>query len=167
MTQNTLANIRNFILLTIAQALIFSQIHLFGYATAYVYLIFILKLPRHTSKNALLMWGFSAGLIVDIFCNTPGINASAATAMSLARNTFLSMFTHNGLPDDFVPGAKSIKWGGYMVYSLLNLLTFYIIIFLLEVFTTGYAIPLLISISSSTLLTMLFVIVTECFSHRK
>ena len=81
MTRNTLINIRNFTLVVLAQVLVFSRIHLFGYATACIYLIFILKLPRHTSTNALLLWGFAAGIVVDMFCNTPGINAAAATAM--------------------------------------------------------------------------------------
>lgn len=167
MTRTTLVNIGKFILLALAQVLIFSQIHLFGYATACIYLIFILKLPRHTSVNALMLWSFMFGIIVDMFCNTPGINAAAATAMGFARNTFLAAFTHKGMPDDFVPGAKSIKWGGYLVYSLMCIVLFYCVLFLLELFTIGHIVSLLISTASSTLLTMLFVIVTECFSFRK
>lgn len=167
MTRTTLVNIGKFILLALAQVLIFSQIHLFGYATACIYIIFILKLPRHTSVNALMLWSFMFGIIVDIFCNTPGINAAAATAMGFARNTFLAAFTHKGMPDDFVPGAKSIKWGGYLVYSLMSIVLFYCVLFLLELFAIGHIVSLLISTASSTLLTMLFVIVTECFSFRK
>lgn len=167
MTRTTLVNIGKFILLALAQVLIFSQIHLFGYATACIYIIFILKLPRHSSVNAIMLWSFMFGIIVDIFCNTPGINAAAATAMGFARNTFLAAFTHKGMPDDFVPGAKSIKWGGYLVYSLMCIVLFYCVLFLLELFAIGHIVSLLISTASSTLLTMLFVIVTECFSFRK
>lgn len=167
MTSSTLINIRNFILLTFVQVLIFSHIHLFGYATAYIYLIFLLKLPRHTSRNSLLMWGFLFGLAVDMFSNTPGINAASATAMGFARNTLLSTFTHKGMPDDFIPGVKSLKWGSYLIYSLMCIVLFYTILFILELFTISSFVPLLISIASSTLLTMLFVVVTECFSFRK
>lgn len=167
MTSNTLTRIRNFALLALVQVLIFSQIHLFGYATACVYLIFILKLPRHTSPNELLIWSFLFGLIVDIFCNTPGINAAAATAMGFARNMILAIFTHKGLPDDFVPGVRSIKWGGYAVYSTACLAIFYSVLFLLELFTAGSVAALFISVTSSTLLTMLFAIVIEFFSYRK
>ena len=167
MTRSTFINIRNFVLIALAQVLIFSRIHLFGYATACIYLIFILKLPRHTSVNALLLWGFLFGITIDIFCDTPGINAAAATAMSFARNFILATFTHKGLPDDFIPGAKSIKWGSYMVYSIMCILLFYTILFMLELFTVNRISHLRIGISSSTLLTMFFVIVTECFSFRK
>lgn len=167
MTRSTLIHIRNFVLVILAQVLVFKHIHLFGYATACIYLIFILKLPRHTSKNALLIWGFLAGVIVDMFTNTPGINAAAATAMGVVRNTFMATFTHKGLPEDFIPGVKSLKWGGYIVYSLMCILLFYSILFLLELFTMGHIISLIISIASSTLLTMLFVVVTECFSFKR
>lgn len=167
MTSNTLTRIRNFALLALVQVLIFSQIHLFGYATACVYLIFILKLPRHTSPNELLIWSFLFGLTVDIFGNTPGINAAAATTMGFVRNMILAIFTHKGLPNDFVPGARSIKWGGYIVYSSVCIAIFYSVLFLLELFTTGSIAALFISVTSSTLLTMLFAIVIEFFSYRK
>ena len=167
MTRNTLINIGKFLILVLVQVLIFSRIHLFGYATACIYPIFILKLPRHTSVNALLVWSFLFGITVDMFCDTPGINAAAATAMGFARNTFLAAFTHKGLPDDFIPGAQSIKWGSYLVYSLMCIVLFFSVLFLLELFTIDQMAPLLISTASSTLLTMLFVIVAECFSFRK
>ena len=54
MTSDTLIRTRNFILVLLVQIFIFGQIHLFGYATAYIPLLFILKLPRYTSHNALL-----------------------------------------------------------------------------------------------------------------
>ena len=167
MTNNTLTRARNFVLIALVQALIFSQIHLFGYATACVYLIFILKLPRHTSRNELLVWSFLFGLTIDIFCNTPGINAAAATAMGFLRNTILTIFTHKGMPDDFIPGARSLKWGGYIVYSLACTGIFYTILFMLELFTISHASALFLSVISSTLLTMLFVAVIECFSRTK
>jgi hypothetical protein len=87
--------------------------------------------------------------------------------MGVARNTFMATFTHKGLPEDFIPGVKSLKWGGYIVYSLMCILLFYSILFLLELFTMGHIISLIISIASSTLLTMLFVVVTECFSFKR
>ncbi len=167
MTKSTLKRIRDFVLLTLAQALIFSRIHLFGYATACIYLIFILKLPRHTKTAELLVWGFLFGIAVDMFGNTPGMHSAAATAMCFVRNPILAAFTHKGVPDDFIPGAKSIKWGGYAVYSSLCIALFYAILFILEMFTFSYPLTLLAGIASSTLLTMLFVFVIELFSRNK
>lgn len=165
MTSTYLIRIRNFILVAIIQVLIFSQIHLFGYATACVYLLFILKMPRLTSRNELLVWAFLLGLTVDIFSNTPGLNAAAATAMAFARNMVLSSFLQKVTSDNFVPSVRTLNWGGYICYTLICILLFYFLLFLLEMFTVGYPLQLIISISSSTLLTMLFVLVIEFFTR--
>ncbi len=167
MTKNTLIRFRNFVLLVLVQVLIFSRIHLFGYATACIYIIFIIKLPRHTTRNELLIWSFLFGLCVDMFCNTPGINAAAATLLGFVRNPLLSAFAHKGIPDDFVPGARSLKWSRYIVYSVLCTSIFFTALFILEAFTVANPLMLLISVVSSTLLTMLFTIVTEFFSSRQ
>jgi len=167
MTGKTIAHIRNFVLLALAQVIIFSQIHLFGYATACIFLIFLLKLPRHTTQNETMIWGFLFGIVTDIACNTPGIHSAAATAMAFIRKYILAAFTHKGLPDDFIPGVKSLKWGGYIVYAVLCIAIFYATLFPLELFAIRHFATLLISTISSIALTMLFVVVTEFFSPNK
>ncbi len=167
MTSNNLIRIRNFVILAFIQVLIFSQIHLFGYATAHIYLIFLLKLPRFTSRNEQMLWAFLFGLVVDIFGNTPGINACAATAMAFARGYILESFTQKGVADNFVPGIHTINVAGYIMYATLCLLLFYSVLFLLELFTIHYPLTLLASIAASTLLTLLFTLVIECFTRKK
>lgn len=167
MTSKTIARAGYFVLLSLAQVIIFSQIHLFGYATACIFVIYLIKMPRHTTRNEMMTWAFLFGLVTDIFCNTPGIHAAAATAMAFARNYILATFTHKGLPDDFTPGAKSLKWGSYIIYSLVCTSIFYAVLFILELFAARYFTTLLIGTASSTLLTMLFLVVTECFTPKK
>ena len=167
MTGKTIIRTRNFVLLALAQIIIFSQIHLFGYATACIFTIFLLKLPRHTTKNELMIWGFLFGIVTDMFCNTPGIHAAAATAMAFARNYILAAFTHKGLPDDITPGVNSLKWGSYLIYATLCITIFYAVLFPLELFAVRHLTTLLISTTGSIALTMLFVVVTEFFSPNK
>lgn len=158
---------RNFVLLSLVQVLIFSQIHVFGYATAAIYIIYLLKLPRHTSKNELMVWGFLFGMVTDIFCNTPGIHSAAATAMAFFRNDILVALTHKGASDDFTPGVKSIKWSVFMIYAVICISIFYTLLFALELFSIKYFSSLILSTLGSTLLTMLFVAVTEFFTPKK
>ena len=166
MTRVYFIRLRNFLLTTLAQVLIFSQIHLFGYATAYIYSIFLLKLPRHTTRNELMLWAFIMGLIVDIFANTPGVNSAAATLMAFARGYILESFVQKGTPDDFVPSAATMSWSKYIVYSITSLLFFCTILFLLELFTISYPVTLLMGVGGSTLLTLLFIIATEFFNRK-
>ena len=159
-----LYHLKNFAILAAIQVLLFNHIHLFGYATAYVYLLFILKMPRFATRNKQMMWAFALGLIVDMFGNTPGINAAAATALAFMRNYILAMFVPNGITEDFVPGTKVLRWGAYISYATICITLFCIVLFLLELFTLSRPLHLTISVASSTLLTLLFVTVIESFN---
>ena len=55
MTSKTIAHAINFVLLALAQVIIFSQIHLFGYATACIFIIFLLKLSARNVMKAVLL----------------------------------------------------------------------------------------------------------------
>ena len=167
MTRKVFKRMRNFVLLSLVQVLIFSQIHVFGYATAAIYTIYLIKLPRHTTKNELIIWGFLFGLVTDMFCNTPGIHSAAATAMAFSRKYVLATFTHKGLPDDIIPGVRTLKWGGYTVYATLCISIFFGVMFLLELFTVRHLSTLLISTAASVALTMVFTVVAEFFSPNK
>lgn len=167
MTSKTIARAGYFVLLSLVQVIIFSQIHLFGYATACIFLIFLLKLPRHTTCNETMIWAFLFGIVTDIFCNTPGIHSAAATAMAFSRKYILATFTHKGLPDDIVPGVRTLKWGGYIVYATICISIFFAVMFLLELFTVRHLSTLLISTAASVALTMVFTVVAEFFSPNK
>lgn len=166
MTRGYLIKIRNITLLALVQVFIFSRIHLFGYATAYIYLIYLLKMPRYTSRNELLLWGFILGIIVDMFGNTPGINAAAATLLAFARNPILECFIQEGTADDITPGVRSMQWGSYLGYSSVCTIIFYTALYLLELFTISYPQTLLTGIVSSYLFVLLFIIITEKFTRK-
>lgn len=167
MKSSTLTRIRNFVILALIQVLIFSHIHLFGYATAYIYLIFLLKLPRLALRSELLVWAFCFGLVVDMFSDTPGINTCAATAMAFIRNYILVAFTQKGNTDDFTPSVQTIGWSGYTAYVSICLSVFYMILYFLELFTINYPVTLLIGVVGSTLLTLFLTMVAECFASKK
>lgn len=166
MTRNYLIRIRNFVLLLMLQMFIFGQIHLFGYATAYISILFILKLPRYTSKNEILIWAFLMGIATDIFANTPGVHAAATTLAALLRNNILEQFIQKGTADDIIPGAGTIGWSRYISYMLLCTTLFYVTLYMIELFTISYPLTLLISVGGSTLLTILFLIVAESFTRK-
>ena len=57
--RNFLNRLKYFIILAALQTQLFGHIHLFGYATVYIYLLFILKMPRFATRNEQMMWAFS------------------------------------------------------------------------------------------------------------
>ena len=79
MAIDALRRLISFIVLCLAQALVFNHIHLLGHATILLYVYFIVMFPRNYPHWSILLWSFALGLCVDIFSNTPGLAAASLT----------------------------------------------------------------------------------------
>lgn len=145
------------------QALILNNVHIMGYATPFLYVYFILKLNADTSRHALLLWGFSLGLAVDIFSNTPGINAAATTLLALTRPAILNLFAPRDSAENFEPGSKSMGIALFMRYIITGLFIHQTALLTLESFSFSHPQILLLKIISSILLTSLCVWAVERF----
>lgn len=71
-----------FIGLVLLQVLILNNVHIAGYATPFLYIYFILKFNSGTSRNELMLWAFFFGLTIDVFSDTPGMNAAATVLLA-------------------------------------------------------------------------------------
>ena len=78
------------VLLVLLQVLMLNRINLFGYVTPILYIMMILKLDSGMSRGSILLWGFFIGLSVDIFSNTLGMHAAAATLLADRKSTRLN-----------------------------------------------------------------------------
>ena len=97
-----------FLALVLVQVLVFNHIHVAGYATPFIYIYFLLMLNLDTKRNTLLLAGFLLGLVIDMFANTPGMNAAATTLLAFLRPWLLSLFVPRDNTDDRRPGVRSM-----------------------------------------------------------
>jgi len=142
-------------LLVLLQALILNNMHFMGYATPFLYIYLLLKFDANMSRYALLLWGFSMGLAVDILSNTPGINAAATTLLALLRPTLLQLFAPRDSANDFTPGAKSMGMIPFMYYTSINVVIHLTCLMLLLIFSLAQPTELLLKILSSSLITII------------
>lgn len=154
-----------FLLLVIIQALILNNVSFFGYATPFLYVYLLLKFDANISRYSLLLWGFFLGLAVDIFSNTPGVNAAATTLLALARPSLLQLFAPRDSSDDLEPGIRSMGTGSFMRYTTLSLLLHHTALVLLVTFSLAEPQILLLKIVLSTLLTSLCIWAIEGFKR--
>ena len=56
-----------------------------------------------------MLWAFFFGLTIDIFADTPGMNAAATVFLAFVRPTFLRLFTPRDTLDSIIP--SSGRWG--------------------------------------------------------
>src|SRR5690625_9365 len=99
---NIVTQVFRFIILLAIQTLIMNNIHLFGYSSPFIYIIFLIGFPLNTNKNLLIVLGFLLGLSMDIYSNTGGVHAGACVLIAYLRPFLLKFsfgisFEHNNI----------------------------------------------------------------------
>lgn len=153
--------------LCLLQVLVFNHVHIFGYATPMPYVYFLLILPTDTPRWLYVVTGFTLGLIIDLFTNTPGMAAGTLCFVGLLVPLFLKLFSAKDIDDEaFDPSHRTMEWGGFLKYTFAIVLIFCSLFFTLEAFTFFNWEVLLINIGGSTLLTTFFIIAIELIRKR-
>jgi rod shape-determining protein MreD len=156
-----------FLGLAMLQVLVLNQMHIWGYATPFLYIYFILKLDTRTSRNALMLWAFALGLVIDIFGNTPGMNAASVILLAFSRTSILRLVTLRDIDEGFRPSVRSMGVSSFMRYVFLSCSLFCTVLFLIDTFSF-YDFPvLLLKILSSIISTMLCVFCVEMLGGEK
>ena len=149
-----------FWLLVFIQVLVLNHVHLMGYAMPFLYVYLILTLNVNVSRN-ILLWGFFLGLAVDIFSNTPGMNAAATTFLAFMRPSLLTLFTPRDCAEDMEPGIKSMGFWLFFRYVLVGVALHHTVLLTIESFSFFDLGFLSLEILSSTLLTTFCVMAIE------
>lgn len=82
---------------------------------SFLYIYFILKVNSRVGRNELMLWSFALGLTVDMFGNTPGMNAAAATCLAFTRNSLMRLVTLRDLDEGFRPSIKNLGFSSFFV----------------------------------------------------
>ena len=135
-----------FVGLILLQVLILNNVHIAGVATPFLYVYFILKFNSGTSRNELMVWGFCMGLAIDIFSNTPGMNAAATVLLAL---------------DSIVPSLKSMGIASFLKYLVVSVFVHHFMLLTLEFFSFTSIPLLLLRVVSSTILTITCIMAVE------
>lgn len=154
-----------FVALVLVQVLILNRLHILGYATPFLYLYFLLKMPSSISRNGLLLCGFVLGLTVDVFSDTPGMHAAATTFLALILPRIVSLYLPKGDVDEFIPGIYSVGLVFFVKYAFTAVLLHHSALFLIESFSFWDVNTLLLRILWSTLLTFCCVVALDAVNR--
>lgn len=162
-------NIIRFVLLVTVQVLLLNNMNLSGYLNPGIYILFILLLPADINKSLMLVLAFVTGYIIDIFTNTPGLNAAATVMMAFALPAVRNLFFKN---TDFSPGEepnlKKVGLNAFFRYTLVMVFIHHFTLFFLESFSFSLFFFTLGRIALGTMLSTLIIIVSVLlFSSRK
>lgn len=165
--EQLLTRIAWFVGLVLVQVLMLNNVCLFGLATPFVYVYFLLALDRDIDHNALMVLAFLIGLVVDIFSNTPGVNAGASVLVAFMRPSLLRLFSPRDEYENFEPGIYTLGLWGVVRYALVAVWVHHTALFLLEAFSWANIGHLAMRIICSTTLTMTLVMAIEYVRHKR
>lgn len=155
-----------FVLLILLQVLLLNRIGLFGITTPVLYLYFLLKLPMGKNLFYVIISGFLMGLIVDVFLNTPGMNAAATTIVAAFRKPVMNLFFQKEEYDEFVPGIYTAT-GPFIRFTILMVLMHLTLLFFIESFTLFNLMSTLLRIASSSFISILLIFALDSFIFKR
>lgn len=152
-----------FVLLVLLQVMVLNQISFLGYAVPFLYLYFIVKLPIGTNRSLVVFLGFILGFIIDIFSNTPGMNAAATTFAAFVRNPIQKLFFSVDDYKEQTPRLSLLR-GTFIKYAVTITLVHTAALVSIESFSYVNIVTILLRISLSTLITSILIFALEGFS---
>lgn len=167
MTAAWVDKIKWFVILVLVQDLIIGQMQVSRYAVPLIYVLFILKMPSDIGRKNLLFYSFLIGLCVDIFGNTPGLNATASIWLAMARPALLRWQTSRDASESFVPGVKSMRTAPYFRYVLPSVLLHSFIINVIDAFSISRMADIAIAALSDAAVTVILIMVIEFVGRKK
>lgn len=162
-----LTNSGRFILLIVAQILVFNNIALSGYVNPFVYVLFTMSLPREMHQSLVLILSFFMGICLDIFMVTPGLNTAALTFVAYIRPfIFRVLSPRDGYEFGMNPTVSDMGWGWYLLYATAMVLSLHLILFSLENFSFSGIGQVIVKSLLSTVLTVLIIVVFQLFNAK-
>ena len=157
MTKTVIQFIVLFVALILLQ-LVCNKIVLWGIAMPVVFIYLILRLPVNLHDGWVLTMAFFTGLLLDIFSNTPGMNALACTIMAMMRrpvfNLFVSRENDMNIP---IPSVDSMGVGDYFKYMATLVTLYCVLIFLIQAFSLHNIGLTLARIAGSSVLSIIII----------
>ncbi len=161
MTIDFLKRLLAFVSIVLAQALILSSIQLFHCATPLLLVYFVIAIPRGYPRWATLLWGFSLGLCVDMFINTPGMSAASLTLIALLQPYMIELFLPREADEKIKSSVSALGFWRFLGLAALLTSVFCLVFFAIEQFSFFNVSYWLQCAGASALLTLLLILAIE------
>ncbi len=162
-----MGRIRQVLLVLALQVLVLDYIHLWGYATPLLGVLLVVYTPLDENRTVSMSISFLAGVVMDMFANTPGVGAAAMTLASFIQHPLLVMMLPKDSDEGIVPSLHTMGTPSYFAYMAIMLGVYHAAYFALEVFSFVRITDLLVSMCSSYALSLVLAMSFESLRFMK
>lgn len=159
--------IRQIMIILALQVLVFDYIHLWGYATPLLGVMVVVYSPLSDNRVTNLVMSFMAGIVMDMFTNSPGVAAASMTLTSFVQHPLLEMMVPKDSDENMLPSWHTMGMSSYSAYLAIMLAVYHVAYFVLEVFSFINPVDMIISIVSSYVLSFILAMSFELFRFAK
>ena len=152
-----------FVILVALQVLICNHIAIFNVAVPIIFIYFIIRLPIALGKGALFTLSFFLGLTVDIFSDTPGVNALACTLLSgVKKPMFFAYVDKDDKTKEITPTVSTMGVAPYCKYLVTMVGIYCLLVFSIDFFSFANIKDIVILAASSCALTFVSILAIDC-----
>ena len=155
-----------FVLLVLLQVTVLNRISFLGYAVPFLYIYFVIKLPIGMNRSLVVVLSFILGFIIDIFCNTPGMNAAATTFAAFLRRPIQNLFFSVDDYNEQTP-RLSLLGSTFIKYAIAVCFVHTVALISIESFSYFNIVSVLLRIGLSTVITSILIFALEGFSVKR
>lgn len=152
----------------IFQVVIFNNLIILNCAIALVFLYYIVILPISLSPNYVMSLAFLMGLSIDIFQDTPGMNAMACTIIGFIRRPVF--FLYNERDEEYGSkrlGLNTLGIVPFLKYLLTIVLIYTVILYIIEALSYFDVNRLLLRIGGTTALTFIVIFAIDSLTMKR
>nr|WP_298760728.1 rod shape-determining protein MreD [uncultured Psychroserpens sp.] len=160
-------SIIRFIVLVLAQALLFNNINFLGNINPYPYILFILLFPVNNNRSLFIFMSFMLGLFVDIFSDSGGVHAACCVTIAFIRPAVLK-FAFGMLYEHQNMKFNNTEFGNRLIYFSILIAIHHFIMFTMEIFNISNIILILQKTLFSSIFTIILcVLISVLFSNKQ
>lgn len=128
-----------------------------------LYPLILLLLPVNTPSWAAMLLGFFTGLVMDYFCNTPGMHAAACVLLCYIRPYLLSLFFQQSTKDlgGIVPSLFRMGIASFLVYVSVAILIHHLFFYILQIWSFRNILFILFKTFLSGILSVLLIVLSQ------
>ena len=149
-----LRHILSLVIVLLLQMLVFNNLHFLGICHPYIYILFLIALPIRIPQWIELLIGFGVGLIVDMFCGSPGVHTAACSFLAYLRPIFIRRTIQDAERISMTIDGLSIGFNEYVKLVVLYTILHHTLVFLIEAWNLAHFWLLLAKIIVSSLFTI-------------
>jgi len=157
-------NIVRFVLLVLAQVLVFNNLNFFGFINPLVYVLFFYWYPIRENRAAFITISFLLGLVIDIFSDTLALHTIVSITLAYVR-PFLMRFCFGANFDFQAFTFKNATQLQRATFLFLLILIQHVIFFSLEILSFAHILLILKKILFTSFSTFLIcILLTSLFA---